>query len=191
LIQQGIKQPDGESFLLNEWLGLPVLSYYELQAVMYLKISVSDFLTVFSARTEGFFFNRAPGKLLLGAACCSLLISTLLAKYWPFGEMEGISWHYVGTVWIYCIVWWLLQDTVKVLAYKVLNSYKEECDAGLQMDDEGAQKRLSKAEVRRNSSMRRASARSDQAEARRRSSQVSGCSQLTGSFASPIKQQPL
>ena len=55
------------------------LSYGEVTTAMYLKISISDFLTLFSARThDGFFWSSTPSYILMGAACFSLLISTLL-----------------------------------------------------------------------------------------------------------------
>ena len=55
-------------------MGLPYIETYgQLMMAMYLKISVSDFLTVFSARCRGPFFERRPGAALTseGARCCS------------------------------------------------------------------------------------------------------------------------
>merc|ERR1711924_325155 len=109
------------SFLLNTWFGLEKITYYELQAVLYLKISIPDFLTVFAARTRGPFWSRKPGTALLCAAMFSMSLSTMLAAYWPFGAgMKGISWQYVGLVWCYCLLWFFIQDMCKVCMYKVL-----------------------------------------------------------------------
>ena len=141
LCYEGTLAPKGESFIFNHWLGFDKaaeknpLTYYQLQALLYLKISLSDFLTVFSARTQGFFFSRRPGTPLLCAAGFSMTVSTLLAAYWPFGAkmdglasaLGGVGWHYIGLVWLYCIAWWLIQDAAKVAAYAVLNLYSKHC----------------------------------------------------------------
>ena len=50
--------------------------------MIYLKISLSDFMTVFAARTNGFFFTQKPGKLLVLAFCAATLASTIFAL-WP------------------------------------------------------------------------------------------------------------
>ena len=52
---------------------------------VYLKISVSDFLTVFAARTRGPFWSRAPGTLLFAAALVATVASTIIALSWPDG----------------------------------------------------------------------------------------------------------
>jgi len=112
---------EGDS-LFNKWFGAHDLSFLQIRCIIYLKVSISDFLTVFSARTTGFFFERRPGKLLFGAAVFATCISTLLAHYWPFEEMEGITWRWCGITWAYCIVWWLIQDLCKVLLVRALHS---------------------------------------------------------------------
>lgn len=66
--------------------------------MMYMKISLSDFLTVFAARTRAPFFSRAPGGLLLCAATFALGCSTLLSAYWPFPELKPLEWSLLGYV---------------------------------------------------------------------------------------------
>ena len=78
-------------------------------------MSISDFLTLFSSRTTGFFWSSRPGGLLLGAALFSLSLSTLLACAWPatvvhpripvFGLARGPDRWWPLLVWIYCLVW--------------------------------------------------------------------------------------
>lgn len=88
-----------------------------------LQVSVSDFLTLFSARTHhGFFWSDKPSPFLAAAAILSLAISTIVACFWGDGIIDGQ--HVRGLaikagdetytlwalwVWIYCIVWWLVQ----------------------------------------------------------------------------------
>eukprot|EP01043_Picozoa_sp_COSAG02_P057014 COSAG02_NODE_6853_length_3327_cov_151.857268_2_plen_82_part_00 len=66
--------------------------------MMYMKISLSDFMTVFAARTRAPFFSRAPGGLLLCAATFALGCSTLLSAYWPFPELKPLEWSLLGYV---------------------------------------------------------------------------------------------
>ncbi len=55
------------------------------------KVSLSDFLTLFSCRTqEGFFWTVPPGKPLMVAVIISLGISTGLASAWPKGHLDGL-----------------------------------------------------------------------------------------------------
>ena len=66
--------------------------------MMYMKISLSDFMTVFAARTRAPFYSRAPGGLLLAAATFALGCSTLLSAYWPFPELRPLEWSLLGYV---------------------------------------------------------------------------------------------
>lgn len=77
---------------LNSWstnsllyrMNIGELSYGQVTTVMYLKVSISDFLTLFSARTnDGFFWSSMPSPILMGAAGLSLTLSTILACAWP------------------------------------------------------------------------------------------------------------
>ena len=95
-------------------LGLRELKYEEVMMTLYLKISLSDFLTVFAARTRGFFCTRAPGRLLLMAFIVATGISTILSRYWPFGDMMYIEWELCGYIWVYCLIWFFIQDISKV-----------------------------------------------------------------------------
>ena len=113
-------------------MGIGSLSYGQITTAMYLKVSVSDFLTLFSARThDGFFWSSTPSPILLSAACFSLLISTILACFWPKSvvddqDVEGLAYNapYLAIiVWLYCILWWFVQDVSKVVAYYFMEKY--------------------------------------------------------------------
>jgi H+-transporting ATPase len=107
---------------LYSWFELPPLSLKQLECMIYLKISLSDFLTVFSARTQGFFFTQAPGKLLVIAFIAATTASTIFAATWPFGDMEPIGARYIMFVWIYCVVFFLIQDIFKVIANSTMDT---------------------------------------------------------------------
>lgn len=121
-------------FLLDSWnpdgffqkLGLSGVQYGQITCAIYLKVSVSDFLTLFSARTGArFFFQVKPGPLLLCGGMFALSLSSLLSIFWPSSKPDGILTQGLrsdigifGFVWIYCIFWWFIQDASKVLLYK-------------------------------------------------------------------------
>ena len=91
-------------------------------------MSISDFLTLFSARTRTWFFERGIGRLLGGAAVFALLTSTVLSLVWdliftqPGAYMRGLRYSGVAVtnVWIYCVLWWFIQDAAKVYTYDII-----------------------------------------------------------------------
>ena len=109
------------------------LSFGQITTTIYLKVSISDFLTLFSARTGAdWFWSSSPAPILLAAGCFALTASTILACYWPSAYPDevytvGLSYRrpYIlpFLVWIYCLVWWLVQDAAKVGAYHFLREY--------------------------------------------------------------------
>ena len=126
---------DGVKFIAAR--GRNFLTWYEVRTIIYLKVSISDFLTLFSARTRTWFWERYLGGPLLIAACVALTISTIFALFWDkvfdvnkLGEsafMEGLasSDGAVIATWLYCILWWIIQDAAKVYTYWLLDFYAE------------------------------------------------------------------
>jgi len=102
------------------------LQYGQVTTAIYLKVSVSDFLTLFSARTgRDYFWSVKPAPMLFGGCCFALGLSSILALFWPTGEIDGVAVeglsHNVGLfffVWLYSLVFWFLQDFLKVMAFK-------------------------------------------------------------------------
>ena len=168
LVWSALDSPNPGS--LFQKLGLPVPDYGQVVMMIYLKVSLSDFLTLFSARTNpGPFWSQKPGKLLLGAATVSLTISTVLACIWPTGKVDEVptngltvspklysarttttstdagttifapaTFVYQGEtlstvnehytlwplwVWVFCLVFWWIQDACKVVAYYFIFKY--------------------------------------------------------------------
>jgi len=121
-----------DNSLFQRW-GLGGLSYGQVTTVMYLKVSISDFLTLFSARThDGYFWSSTPSTILLVAAGFALGLSTILACAWPSSDVDGMYVLGLGRrepkalafyVWAYCIFWWFVQDFAKVIVYRFLNKY--------------------------------------------------------------------
>ncbi|WP_457752083.1 plasma-membrane proton-efflux P-type ATPase [Thermococcus sp.] len=87
-----------------------------LQSVIFLKLAVAGHLTIFVTRTRGPFWSIMPGKWLLWSAVGTKLLATIIAVY-GIG-ITAIGWNYAGFVWLYCIVWFFIEDLTKRAAYK-------------------------------------------------------------------------
>lgn len=105
--------------------GIGAVEYGQITTAIYLKVSVSDFLTLFSARTgPKFFFQIKPAPILMAGGTLALTISSLLAIFWPLSMPDGILTEGLRSnmkvfvfVWLYCIFWWFVQDAAKVFTY--------------------------------------------------------------------------
>jgi H+-transporting ATPase len=92
------------------------------QTMMYLKMSVAGHLTIFLTRTRGPFWSIRPARILLIAVFGTQAIATLIAVYGLF--MTPLGWGYAGFVWGYALAWAFVNDRVKLLAYRILDSPK-------------------------------------------------------------------
>ena len=94
------------------------------QTLMYLKLSVAGHLTIFLTRTRGPFWSIRPAKILWMAVLGTQTIATLIAVYGLF--MTPLGWKWAGFVWAYAIAWALINDRIKLLAYKIFDPVKAE-----------------------------------------------------------------
>ncbi len=90
-----------------------------IQSIIYLKLSVAGHLTVFVARTRGPFWSIKPAPILLGAVLVTQLIATLIAVLGVF--MTPIGWGWALVVWGYALVWFLVEDQIKLAAYRIFD----------------------------------------------------------------------
>ncbi|MGZ0655270.1 plasma-membrane proton-efflux P-type ATPase [Coraliomargarita sp. W4R72] len=106
------------------WLGERVfdLDREHIQSLMYLKLSVAGHLTIFLTRTRGPFWSIRPAKVLWIAVLGTQIIATLIAVYGFF--MTPLGWGWAAFVWVYCLLWFLLNDRIKLLAYRLLDPIK-------------------------------------------------------------------
>ena len=100
------------------------LDHAHLQTLMYLTLSVAGHLTIFLARTRGPFWSIRPARILLLAVLGTQALATLIAVYGVF--MTPLGWGYAALVWGYALVWFLLTDRVKLVAYRILDPVKIE-----------------------------------------------------------------
>ncbi len=98
------------------------LDYAHIQSLMYLKLSVAGHLTIFLTRTRGPFWSIRPARILWVAVLGTQTIATLIAVYGLF--MTPLGWGWAGFVWGYALIWALVNDRVKLLAYRILDRTK-------------------------------------------------------------------
>jgi H+-transporting ATPase len=95
------------------------LSREMIQTVMYLKLSVAGHLTIFLTRTKGPFWSYRPSPILMIAVFGTQLIATLIATFGIF--MVPIGWKWALFVWGYAVIWFLVNDRVKLIAINIFN----------------------------------------------------------------------
>ncbi len=99
-------------------------SFPIIQTLLFIKLDVAGHSTLYLTRTGRYHFWHKPFPSLkfFLPAFGSRIIGTLVAVYGIF--MEPIGWRYAGYMWIYAILWWLFNDYIKVLTYKILKKVK-------------------------------------------------------------------
>lgn len=87
-----------------------------LHSIIYLQVSISGQLMIFSTRSHWFWFSSRPGILPIVAFCFAQTVSTLIAVYadWGFAEIQGIGWGWAGVVWVWSLLWFIPMDVPKI-----------------------------------------------------------------------------
>ncbi len=93
-----------------------------IQTLMYLKLSVAGHLTIFLTRTRGPFWSIRPARILWAAVLGTQTLATLIAVYGLF--MKPLGWGWALFVWGYALAWFLVNDRVKLLAYRIFDPTK-------------------------------------------------------------------
>jgi H+-transporting ATPase len=93
-----------------------------IQTLMYLKLSVGGHLKIFITRTRGPFWSIRPARILLVAVFGTQIVATLIAVYGLF--MPPIGWGWALMVWGYSLPFFLINDRVKLLAYRIFDPVK-------------------------------------------------------------------
>merc|ERR1712025_63448 len=154
--------------LLHSWdegslmrqLGLGGISYGKITSSIYLKVSVSDFLTLFSARAGGdWFFMVKPAPILAIGGAFAVTCSTCFAMFWPKSYPDGIQTEGLVRsppymlevfVWSWSLSWWLAEDAAKVFCRYIVHKHNifDINNTGVMVMTEGAKKEM--AEMRAN-----------------------------------------
>jgi len=90
-----------------------------IRSLMYLKLSVAGHMTIFITRTRGPFWSIRPARILLAAVIGTQVLATVFAVYGIL--MVPIGWGWGLTVWGYALAWFLVNDRVKLLAYRIMD----------------------------------------------------------------------
>jgi H+-transporting ATPase len=91
-----------------------------VQSLMFLKLLVAGHLTIYITRSAGTFWKRPwPNWRLVVATETTQIVGTLAAVYgWG---MTPLGWKYALAVWVYALVWFFVNDMVKVEVHRLLN----------------------------------------------------------------------
>ncbi|HEX4047293.1 MAG TPA: plasma-membrane proton-efflux P-type ATPase [Elusimicrobiota bacterium] len=91
-----------------------------IQSLMYLKLSVAGHMTIFVTRTRGPFWSTRPSRVLLAAVVGTQILATLITVYGFL--MSPIGWGWAAAVWGYALAWFLVNDRIKLGAYRLLEA---------------------------------------------------------------------
>jgi H+-transporting ATPase len=106
------------------YLGIQIfhLSRELLQTFMFLKLAVAGHLTIFVTRTRGAFWSSKPAASLFWSAIVTKLVATLAAVYGWY--MAPIGWMWGLLIWGYALVFFLVNDRIKMAAYRILDPHQ-------------------------------------------------------------------
>jgi H+-transporting ATPase len=90
-----------------------------IQTMIYLKLSVGGHLMIFITRTRHSFWTIRPAKPLWMATLGTQILATFIAVYGLF--MTPIGWSWALLIWAYAIIWFLVDDRLKLVAYRVFD----------------------------------------------------------------------
>jgi H+-transporting ATPase len=93
-----------------------------IQTFMFLKLAVAGHLTIFITRTRGPFWSIPPAPILLWTAVGTKLLATLAAVYGFL--MAPVSWEWALLIWVYALAWFLVNDRIKLAAYRIFGRAK-------------------------------------------------------------------
>jgi H+-transporting ATPase len=125
-----------------------------IQTLMYLKLSVAGHLTIFLTRTRGPFWSIRPARVLWIAVLGTQIVATLIAVYGLF--MTPLGWGWAAFVWGYALAWFLINDRIKLLAYRIFDPVKAQAKPGIRAEPaaEGKTRPAPAAEAQTQSDLR-------------------------------------
>jgi len=105
------------SFLLFYFLQEQGFSEDVIRTMLFLKLIIAGHSTLYVTRTSGWFWQQPyPSWLLMGATFGTEIIGTLFAVYGVF--VAPIGWEYALWMWLYALIWFVVNDVVKAATYK-------------------------------------------------------------------------
>ncbi|GAM17154.1 hypothetical protein SAMD00019534_003290 [Acytostelium subglobosum LB1] len=111
----------------QDHFGLVKLTADELRGIMYLQVSISGLATIFVSRSQGFCYFERPGALMSIAFVLSQVVATFIGVYgfngYPHNgqtDFRGCGWGYALATWIWCIIWFIPMDFIKLAITRIL-----------------------------------------------------------------------
>ena len=90
-----------------------------IRTLLFLKLIIAGHSTLYITRSEGWFWQRPwPSPLLFWATFGTEIAGTLIAVYGIF--ITPIGWEYALLIWAYALIWFLINDAMKMLTYRLL-----------------------------------------------------------------------
>jgi H+-transporting ATPase len=115
----GVIASFGIFYIAEEYMHLPPAT---VQTFIFLKLAVAGHLTIFLTRTENRFWRKPyPASILLWAAIVTKVVATLFAVYGWF--VAPIGWRNAFLVWGYALLWFVINDFIKVWTYGQLRKH--------------------------------------------------------------------
>ena len=92
-----------------------------IQSLFFAKLVVAGHGTIYNTRNKDWFWKKPhPSWILFGATFATRILGTLIAVYGIF--ITPIGWGKAALMWAYALAWFLLNDVIKMVAYRVLRS---------------------------------------------------------------------
>jgi H+-transporting ATPase len=117
-----------------------------IQTLMYLKLSVAGHFKIFITRTRGPFWSNRPARILLFAVFGTQAVATIIAAVGFL--MPPIGWGWALMVWGYSLPFFLMNDRIKLLAYRILDPIKAATKPQTQMEQKPMSNTKSKPEAK-------------------------------------------
>jgi H+-transporting ATPase len=115
----GVIASFGIFYIAEEYMHLPPAT---VQTFIFLKLAVAGHLTIFLTRTENRFWRKPyPASILFWAAIVTKVVATLFAVYGWF--VAPIGWRNAIVVWGYALLWFVINDFIKVWTYGQLRKH--------------------------------------------------------------------
>lgn len=113
------------SFILLYWLHIHGFAIVAIQTLIFLKLDVAGHSTLYITRTgrKHFWERPFPSWRFFIPAFSSRIVGTLIAAFGIF--MQAISWEAVAYVWLYALVWFFINDQIKVLGYRAFDRIRQ------------------------------------------------------------------
>jgi len=120
--EAAVKAKDGKTFKVTK--GAPQVILALAANAGQVKAAVEGHLTIFLTRTRGPFWSIRPAKTLWIAVLGTQIVATLIGVYGLF--MTPLGWGWALFVWGYALAWFLLNDRVKLLGYRIFDPVEAE-----------------------------------------------------------------